>query len=398
MLIKNANVLTMEGRDFPNGYILISNGIIKEVGDMAAAPNCAQVYDAGGLFAVPGFVDAHSHLGMWEDAAAFEGDDGNEATDPVTPHLRAIDAINPNDRCFEEALFAGVTAAVVGPGSANPIGGTFAALKTYGRRVDDMLINPCVAMKFAFGENPKSVYNAKKKTPMTRMGTAALIREYLKKTKEYIAGRGGFEGGSQVGFEGGSRVGFEGGARANFDFKLEALAPLFLEKLPVKAHAHRADDIFTALRIAREFGLEITIEHCTEGHLIADYLAREGVGVCVGPALTDRSKPELKNLSFETAGALDKAGLCVAIVSDHPVTPEKHLSLCAAMAVKEGMDKSAALRAITINAAKLCKIDDRIGSIRSGKDADIVLFDRHPIDFYSKPAGILAGGEWKKTP
>lgn len=368
-IIKNGRVLTMEGAEFENGFVAFENGKITAVGPMEACP-AGEGFDAGGGYIVPGFVDAHSHIGMWEDSLGEEGADGNEDTDPITPQLRAVDAVNPMDRAFAEALAAGVTSVVTGPGSANPIGGTFAAMKTRGRRADDMLIKAEAAMKFAFGENPKGVYGEKKQFPSTRMGTAAAIREALIKAKRYSEQED-----------------------PEFDFKSEALARCLDGGMIVKAHAHRADDIFTALRIAREFGLNMTVEHCTEGHLIADILGAEGVGVCVGPSLGDRSKPELSALSYETAAVLSKAGLCVAIITDHPEIPEKHLPLCAALAVRAGMDRAEALKAITLNAAKLCGIDGRVGSLAAGKDADIAVFDRYPLDFDARALAVFVDGK-----
>ena len=371
----------MAGAEYENGFAAFENGVITAVGPMEVCPE-GESFDAAGGYVIPGMVDAHSHLGMWEDGLGAEGADGNEDTDPVTPQLRAIDGINPMDRAFGEAAAAGVTTVVTGPGSANPIGGVFSAVKTHGRRIDDMVVREAAAMKFAFGENPKAVYGEKKQFPVTRMGTAAVIRESLLKARRY---------GEQE--------------EPDFDFKSECLLPCLEGRLTVKAHAHRADDIFTALRIAREFGLNMTVEHCTEGHLIADLLKAEGVGVCVGPSLGDRSKPELRELTYGTAKALDEAraveerartsyeaGLTVAIITDHPEIPEKHLPLCAALAVKAGMDKMAALRAVTVNPAKLCGIDGRVGTLETGKDADIAVFDRFPLDFEAKTTAVFING------
>ncbi len=358
----------MAGAEYENGFAAFENGVITAVGPMEVCPE-GESFDAAGGYVIPGMVDAHSHLGMWEDGLGAEGADGNEDTDPVTPQLRAIDGINPMDRAFGEAAAAGVTTVVTGPGSANPIGGVFSAVKTHGRRIDDMVVREAAAMKFAFGENPKAVYGEKKQFPVTRMGTAAVIRESLLKARRY---------GEQE--------------EPDFDFKSECLLPCLEGRLTVKAHAHRADDIFTALRIAREFGLNMTVEHCTEGHLIADLLKAEGVGVCVGPSLGDRSKPELRELTYETAKALDEAGLTVAIITDHPEIPEKHLPLCAALAVKAGMDKMAALRAVTVNPAKLCGIDGRVGTLETGKDADIAVFDRFPLEFEAKTTAVFING------
>ena len=330
---------------------------------------------------MPGFVDAHCHVGMWEDSVGFEGDDGNETSDPVMPHLRAIDAIYHADRAFVEARENGVTTVVTGPGSANVIGGQFAALKTYGRRVEDMMIKEPVAMKVAFGENPKTAYHDKRQAPMTRMATAALLRENLIKAAEYKELKEEYEADK------------ENCDKPDYDMKMEALLKVLKGEIPLKAHAHRADDILTAIRIAKEFGLAITIEHCTEGYLITDILREENVSVITGPFLTDRSKIELRNQSAKAPGILSKAGIKTAIMTDHPCTPVQYLSLCAAVAVKEGMDETEALRAITINAAEIAGIDDRVGSLEVGKDADIIIIDGHPLELRSRVLYTIINGQ-----
>lgn len=340
-----------------------------------------EVIDAKNKYILPGLIDAHCHVGMWEDSVGFEGDDGNEATDPVTPHLRAIDAVYYLDRAFEEARENGVTTVVTGPGSANVIGGQFVALKTYGRRIEEMVVKDPVAMKVAFGENPKTVYNERKTAPTTRMATAAILRENLMKAKEYKELMDEYNKNP------------EENDKPEYDMKMEALLKVLNREIPIKAHAHRADDILTAIRIAKEFGLRLTIEHCTEGHLIKDILADEGVSAIVGPSLTDRSKVELRNLSLKTPGILAKAGVKVAIMTDHPCTPIQYLILCAAMAVREGMDEMEALRAVTINAAELTGIADRVGSIEVGKDADIAIYDGHPFDIRSKVSTTIINGK-----
>lgn len=360
--IINARVHTMAKDIYESGYILIEGKKIKGVGNMSDMPEFhGEIYDAKGAWAVPGLIDAHCHIGVWEDSLDAEGNDGNEETIAIGAHLRAIDAINPMDVCFKEAMVAGVTTVVTGPGSASPIGGQFVAMKTHGIRVDDMIIKQPVAMKFAFGENPKKAND--NKYPQTRMGTAALIREALFK------------------------------AQSPNDIVSRSLAPVLGGGLLVKAHAHRADDIATAIRIAKEFGLDMTIEHATEGHLLADILKEENISVCVGPSLSARTKPELKNLSFTTAGTLSKKGIPTAIITDHPEIPVKYLTLCAAIAVKEGMDEEAALSAITITAAKNCKIDNVIGSIECGKDADIAIFNQNPLKFEAKCIFVMINGE-----
>ena len=363
IFIKNGHIYTMAGQVIENGCILIKDGKIVEVGKDLKAPENAEIIDAKGKMVTPGFIDAHCHLGMFEEGIGFEGSDGNEMTDPITPQLRAIDAINPMDISFREAYEGGVTTAVTGPGSANVIGGTFAALKTYGHRVDDMVIKDPVAMKIAFGENPKRVYDGQKKTPMTRMATASLLRETLFKTKTYMD----------------KKENEDITKRPDYDMKMEAMIPVLKREIPVKAHAHRADDIFTALRIAKEFNIDITLDHCTEGHLIAEDLARAGKTAIVGPSFGSRSKFELQNKTFDTPGVLVKAGVKIAITTDSPVIPLQYLSLCAGLAHKAGLSEMEALKAITINAAEIVGLDHRIGSIEVGKDADIVIFKGNPI-------------------
>ncbi len=379
LFIKNGKVFTMEGKIYERASVLIDKGKIKELGENVVAPLDVEVIDAEGKIVTPGFIDAHSHLGIWEDAIGFEGIDGNEMTDPVTPHLRAIDAINPLDRTFEESREGGVTCVATGPGSANVVGGQFAAIKTWGDRVDDMIVKEPLAMKCAFGENPKRVYNEKKKSPMTRMATAAILRETLMKANEYKRKL--------------DDAGEDSSKKPSFDMKMEAMLKVINREIPFKAHAHRADDILTAIRIAKEFGVRLTLEHCTEGHLIAHHIKDEGLTAVVGPSFGHRSKFELKNLTFDTPGILSKAGVKVAIMTDHPVVPLKHLSLCAALAVKAGMEEEEALKAITINAAEILELDDRIGSLKEGKDGDIVIWERHPFDVMSEVLYTIIDGK-----
>ena len=363
-----------------NGYVKIQDHKIIEVGKMSDFSDSnidAEIIEAEGRITTPGLVDAHSHLGMWEDGLDFEGDDGNEDTDPCTPQLRAIDAINPMEASFREAFVSGITTVITGPGSANPIGGQLAAIKTYGKRIDDMIIKAPVGIKIAFGENPKATYNDKSQSPSTRMATAALIRETFKKAQEYQRQVEQYQNNSDE------------EDPPEYDIKSESLLPLLNGDIPLHAHVHRADDIFTAVRIAREFNLNLILVHCTEGHLIAEQLADDGYPVLLGPILTDRSKPELKNQSEITPAVLSEAGLKISIITDHPETPEKYLTLCVAMAVKHGLRRDEALRAITINPAVSCGIGDRVGSIDDGKDSDIVIWDGDPLDIMSSPYGIV---------
>lgn len=369
--IKNAKIITCAGDIIDDGTVIFDDKI-RYVGEDTDKFEADEVIDADGLWVTPGLIDAHCHVGMFEDSLGFEGSDGNEDSDPITPHLRAIDGINPFDRAFEDARKAGITTVVTGPGSANPIGGQFAAIKTAGICVDDMIIKAPCAMKFALGENPKSVYSEKDDAPFTRMGTAALIREALIKAKMYLEQMQKWEDDP------------EECDRPEFDMKSEALIPVLKGEIPAKVHAHRADDICTAIRIGKEFNIKITIEHCSDGDRIADILERERLPVMLGPTLSDRSKPELTNLTFDTYKNLSDRGIEVAIITDHPEITIENLPLCAAMAVRHGMDEEKALKALTITAAKNCGIDDRVGSIEVGKDADISVFDGNPVRFDSR--------------
>ena len=385
MRILNGVVHTMAGPVIPHGYVEVENGKIRAVGEMSArtAAAAGPVYDAGGGHILPGFIDAHCHLGMFGNALGFEADDGNESTDPCTPQLRAIDAINPQDRCFREAREGGVTTVLTGPGSANPIAGQFAAIKTDGRWVDEMVLRAPAAMKMALGENPKTVYNERKETPITRMATAAVIRQELSKTLEYMDKQ--------------DKADAEEDTDApDYDAKLEAMIPVLRGELPVHIHAHRADDIATAVRICREFGLKYVIVHGTEGHLLPELLAAEGAGVITGPSLTDRSKPELANLTIENPAILARAGVPVAICTDHPVIPIQYLPICAALAVRGGLEPEEALAAITIHPARLAGLDKRVGSLEPGKDADIVVTTGHPLDWNGKVRYVFIGGKQVK--
>lgn len=369
LLIRNGLLYTMEKNEAIRGDLLIDRGKILEIaGDIQPTENM-QVIDASGLRVYPGFIDAHSHIGISEEKKTGQGDECNEGTNPVTPCMRALDAINPMDSAFHNALASGVTGVMVGPGSANPIGGQFAFIKTHGRRVDDMVVQAPSAIKLAFGENPMTCYGPNGNMPSTRMGIASLIREELTLARQY----------------------FDSGSSGQFG--MECYRDLFEKKIPLKAHVHRADDIFTAMRIAKEFGLDLTLDHCTEGHLIAEDIAQSGHQAIVGPSLASRSKDEVSLSDFKTPGILQKAGVTVALTTDHPVSRIQYLPLCAGLAAKEGMGEWGALRAITIDAARICRVDHRLGSLREGKDADIVLYRGDPLEIASSVCMTIIDGE-----
>ncbi len=380
IVLKNGLIQSMEREPFV-GDVKIENGKIAALGTGLSAEG-AQEIDCAGLQVWPGFVDAHCHIGMWEDGMGDEGADGNESSDPITPEMRGIDGINPFDPCFCEARESGVTTVLTGPGSANVIGGMFVALKTAGRTVEEMTLRQPVAMKAALGENPKHVYTEQKTSPYTRMAIAALFRKTMVEAQEYARK---LEQGKQ-----------DPEKQPDRDIALEALLPVLRRELTLKVHAHRADDILTALRLAREFDIAITIEHCTEGHLIADLLKEQieqvGAGVIIGPVLSERPKIEMKNLSLTAPLKLYQAGVPFAIMTDHPVIPVQYLPVCAALCVRAGLPEEAAMRAITINAAKITGISDRVGSLKEGKDADIAIFDAHPLDFRSHCRYTLING------
>ena len=362
MIIRNALIHDAIHEEPYRGDIVIENGKLVSVG--GSADKDGDVIDASGLHAYPGFVDAHSHIGL----DAYGGPTGgtfdiNEMNDIVSPQLRGIDSYNAQDAAIPMALAGGVTTVAAGPGSANVFGGTFLAVKLYGNTVDETVIDPAVAMKCAFGENPKRCY--KDKVDSARMTTAAIFRQTLFEARDYMLRK--------------EAAGDDISKQPKFDMKSEALIPVLKREIPLKAHAHRADDIMTALRIAKEFDPRITIEHCTEGHLIVDELKEANVPVAVGPTLTNASKVELLNKSWKTPGILADAGLQVSIITDAPVIPQQYLSLCAGLAVKAGMDPFKALQAITINPARHIGIEDRVGSLEAGKDADVVLTSGDPM-------------------
>lgn len=381
MLIFNGVVHPVDAPVIPNGYVELENDKIKGVGPMEALPKGCEgpSLDVKSGHIVPGFVDAHCHLGLFGDALKFEGDDGNEATNPCTPHVRAIDGVNPLDRCFQEAREGGVTTVLTGPGSANPISGQGIVIKTLGAWVDQMVLKAPATMKMALGENPKTVYNGRKETPTTRMGTASVIRTELARALEYMDRQ--------------DKADTEAGTNApGYDPRLEALIPVLRGELPVHIHAHRADDIATAVRICREYGLQFVVVHGTEGYRVTELLAAEGVGVITGPILTDRSKPELAGLTIENPARLAKAGVEIAICTDHPVTPIQYLPLCAAIAVRGGLEPEEALRAITLGGARLAGVAHRVGSLTPGKDADVVVTSGHPLEWTGSVEHVFING------
>ena len=373
LLIQNGLIFTMEQREAIRADLLIKNGKVADIAETIPPTADMQIVDAEGLRIFPGFIDAHSHIGIAEEKKTAQGDPSNEGTNPLTPCLRAIDAIHPMDSAFHNAIAAGITGVMTGPGSSNAIGGQFAFIKTHGRRVDDMLVLAPAAMKLAFGENPMSNYGMNGNIPSTRMAIASLIREELFLARQYFDA--------------------EASGSGQKDFGMECYRELFEGKIPLKAHVHRTDDIFTAIRLAKEFGLGLTLDHCTEGHLIAREIADSGFPAIVGPSLASRTKDEVSASDFKTAGILQKAGVTVALTTDHPVSRIQYLPLCAALAVKEGMDEYGALRAITIDAARICRVDDRLGSIRPGKDADLVLLDGSPLEVASSVRMTIISGE-----
>lgn len=374
--IKNGTLHTAVSKETFIADILIDGGKIVKIGKGLSADG-AEVIDATGLQVYPGFVEAHCHIGLDGYGIGYEGHDYNELNDPVTPQVQAIDGINPFDPCMKMAAKAGVTCFATGPGSSNSIGGTFAAIKPVGTRVDNMIVKFPIAMKCAFGENPKRCYQ--KQGISSRMTNAAKIREALNKAKVYKA---------KI-----EAAGDDASKLPAYDQKSEALIPVLNHEIPLKAHAHQANDIFTAIRIAKEFGVGLTLEHVTEGHMIVDELAKENLPLAVGPTFGHASKFELQNKTWETPGILAKAGCHVSIITDAPVTPLHYLPLCAGLAIKAGMDEYEALRAVTINPAEHIGIADRVGSLEEGKDADVVIVDGCPFDVTGGIQHVLINGE-----
>lgn len=382
MILIGGRMKTMAGPDIPYGFLHIVDGKIREIGPLESGETISdrgeQIVMLPPGIIMPGIIEAHCHMGITEEKKGMEGDDCNETVNPVTPFLRAIDATNPMDAAFDDAVRAGITSAMIGPGSSNVVGGQFAFVKTKGRRIDDLIVKAPAAMKVAFGENPKVNYSGQGKSPSTRMAIAALLREELFRARQYADRRRNAE---------------EAGEYFEKDFRLECWLPVLRGEIPLKAHVHRVDDIYTAIRIAREFQIRMTLDHCSEGHLIAEELAAEGFPAIVGPDLTSRNKIEVQNTAFKTAGILQKAGVEIAITTDHPVSLISSLPLCAGMAVKAGLDEEYALKAITIHAARICGVENRVGSLEPGKDADIAVFSGNPMEIATKTLMTIIDGK-----
>ncbi len=384
MLIINGKILTMADQEYTNGYVRIAGSKIDSVGDMPDLPDefytqadkgREEILDVKGAWVMPGLIDAHCHVGIAEEKWGAVTDDCNETTDPVTPHLRALDAVNPMDPAFHDAILAGITSLMTGPGSSNVVGGQSLFMKVQGRCLDRMIVKAPAAMKIAFGENPKMDYGQKDKMPASRMAVAGMLREELYQACRYKEKkeRGNIAAGEE-------------------NFRLECWLPVLRREIPLKAHAHRADDILTAIRIAKEFHLDMTLDHCTEGHLIADEIAESGFPAIVGPDFTSRSKIEIKNMSFKTAGVLERAGVKTAIMTDHPVSLIRYLPLCAGLCVRERLSPEGGLKAVTIHAAQICGTASRVGSLEPGKDADIAVFTGNPMEIFTRTLYTIIDG------
>ena len=381
MYIINGHIKTMADVEYDNGVIRAEDGRIKEVGSrdqVKVTPKDGEtVLDVQGALVMPGIIEAHCHMGITEEKKGMEGDDCNETVNPITPWLRAVDAIHSMDAAFDDAVRAGITAAMIGPGSSNVVGGQFAVLKTRGRRVDDLVVKAPAAMKVAFGENPKVNYSGQNKSPATRMAIAGMLRQELFEAKQYLKKKEKAEA---------------DGEDFEEDFTMECWIPVLKKEIPLKAHVHRVDDIFTAIRVAEEFGLNMTLDHCSEGHLIAPELAQAGYPAIVGPDLASRSKIEVQNMAFKTAGILNKAGVMTAITTDHPVSLIQSLPLCAGLAVKSGLPLEEGYKCITIYPAIICGVADRLGSIEVGKDADFAIFDGNPMEVFTQTLYTIIDG------
>lgn len=376
--LTNAVIYTMNGEVIGNGTILWENDKILAVSERVELSPGTEIMDLSGKTIVPGFIDAHTHLGILEEVYQVEGDDLNEFTEPVTPELRAIDAVNPYDLGFRDAVQGGITTVMTGPGSGNVVCGTSLVMKTAGTSLQEMVLLPQAGLKVAFGENPKRVHGEQKKMPSTRMGIAALLRQALTDAQVYAEKKEKTKKDGEV---------------LERDLGMETLLEVLQRKMPLRAHAHRADDIMTALRVADEFGIELVLEHGTESHKLIPELLRRNIPVVLGPSFSNRSKVELAEISWKTAARLSTAGILVALTTDHSVTPVQYLPLCASLAVKYGMDEMEALKAITINPAKILKLDRRVGSLEPGKDADLLVLSGHPLDWRTRVERVYINGE-----
>ncbi|MCH1958566.1 MULTISPECIES: amidohydrolase [Romboutsia] len=380
LLIKNGKIITMADKNYNSGSILIKDKKIVEIGEninINSNEDC-KIIDAENCWVMPGIIEAHCHIGIQEERKGFEGNDCNETNESITPYLRALDGINVMDSAFHNALTAGITGVMVGPGSSNVVGGQFVFIKTHGRTIDDMAVLEPAAMKIAFGENIKTNYNQKNMMPSTRMSIAALLREELFEAQKYNQNK---------------KNAMKNGDSFDEVFRRECWLPVINREIPLKAHVHRADDILTAIRIAKEFNLRLTLDHCTEGHLISEEIKEAGFPAIVGPSLAIRNKIETQNADFKTAGILHKAGVKVAITTDHPVTRIQDLPICAGFAAREGLGIEEGLKAITINAAEICNVSDKVGSLEIGKDADIAIFDGNPMEVFTKTMYTIIDGE-----
>lgn len=380
LLIKNGKILTMSGVNYDKGSVLVDGNKIVRVGENVNIKDSdvSDIIDATNCLVMPGIIEAHCHVGIKEERKGFEGDDCNEINDPITPYLRALDGINPMDSAFHNALSAGITGLMVGPGSSNVVGGQFVFIKPSGRVIDKMVVLEPAAMKVAFGENIKTNYNQKNMTPSTRMSIAAFLREQLFDAQEYNEKKKNAQ---------------KAGDNFENDFRKECWLPVINKQIPLKAHVHRADDILTAIRIAKEFDLKLTLDHCTEGHFIADEIKESGFPAIIGPTLSSRNKIETQYADFKTPGILHEAGVKVAITTDHPVTRIQDLPICAGFAAREGLGVEEGLKAITINAAEICNVSNRVGSIEVGKDADIAIFNGNPMEVFTKTMYTIIDGK-----
>lgn len=378
LLIKNGRVLTMSGEDIPRGYVLADGGRIIKVGAESDLDEIkADVIDAEGGWIMPGLIESHCHLGITEEKKGFEGEDSNERTHPITPYLSALHAVNLMDSAFHSALAAGITSVMVGPGSTNVVGGQFIFIKTHGRDIRRVTVLVPAAMKVSFGENPKKCFAEKEKMPSTRMAIAAMLREELWEAKLYLERK------EEV---------LRRGERFMQEFRRECWIPVLKKQIPLKAHVHRADDIMTAIMIAKEFDLKMTLDHCTEGHFVADEIARSGFPAIIGPSLASRNKIEVQFMDFKTAAILHEAGVKVSVMTDHPVSRIQYLANCAGFAAREGLGVYEGLKAITINAAEICGVSHRVGSLEPGKDADIAVFSGNPMEIFSKTLYTIIDG------